>query len=313
MDDAIELLRNKQVIPVSVLEAWKSFEGLNIDGISNERLWLLANLVETLINILADTKASRMNIAIDIDLGRYALAIYDEDGRLVYCDFISDTFPERLLRDVGVDSDTIRALRDAWHVRRAESLSIKHSLLLQPLNPVDIESLKLVAKIIHEKFNNIVVVIGNPLDLPSDAYDKRRRQYRADIILQWLRSRKQGWSFVLGVTDADIFIPGFNFVFSAHNKPVHADIGLLSLARLRQRFYGLKEDHALFLERVKKQTLHIIGHFLGLPDCANRYCVMSYANSIVDVDTKTSDFCPLCQGRLVPGRIAFMSIRQGTR
>jgi archaemetzincin len=50
---------------------------------------------------------------------------------------------------------------------------------------------------------------------------------------------------------------------------------------------------------VEKETLHELGHILGLEHCPNPRCVMSFSNSIYDVDRKEARFCEMCKKKLV--------------
>ena len=51
----------------------------------------------------------------------------------------------------------------------------------------------------------------------------------------------------LGVVDLDLYTPGLNFVFGQARMGGLA--ALIALPRLRQSFYGLPEDEALFHQR----------------------------------------------------------------
>ena len=139
--------------------------------------------------------------------------------------------------------------------------------------------------------------------MPEKFLDSGRGQIRADLALNWLKSIKNSRGFLLGITDHDLYIPNYNFVFNVQDKYTFSKVSIFSLRRLRQSFYNLPENRQLFLERVRKQVYHIIGHFLGLSDCPNKFCVMSYSNSILELDAKSTEFCPRCEGLLKPGRL----------
>jgi archaemetzincin len=64
---------------------------------------------------------------------------------------------------------------------------------------------------------------------------------------------------------------------------------------LRQSFYGLSNDKNLFLERIKKEATHELGHLFYLGHCRNPNCVMYFSNSILDTDKKSKFFCEKCQ------------------
>ncbi len=53
-----------------------------------------------------------------------------------------------------------------------------------------------------------------------------------------------------------------------------------------------------FFERVKKELLHELGHTFGLGHCQDKGCIMSFSNSVLEVDLKGLGFCSKCEGVL---------------
>ena len=94
---------------------------------------------------------------------------------------------------------------------------------------------------------------------------------------------------LLAVTERDLFIPVLTFVFG--QAQLGGRVGVVSLARLRQEFYGLPPDREIFLERAYKEALHETGHLFGLVHCADRSCAMSLATNVRQIDRKTAAFC----------------------
>jgi archaemetzincin len=137
------------------------------------------------------------------------------------------------------------------------------------------------------------------LELPAAdfAYDAARRQYGSIPVLGTLVERCPADALkLLAITERDLFIPVLTFVYG------HAQLGgrvaAISLARLRQEFYGLPANQPVFLERALKEALHETGHTFGLVHCADRECAMSLATNIRQIDLKRAAFCASCAGHL---------------
>ncbi|HYA14270.1 MAG TPA: archaemetzincin family Zn-dependent metalloprotease [Syntrophales bacterium] len=138
--------------------------------------------------------------------------------------------------------------------------------------------------------------VGAVLPVPEHAFNTRRSQYSAQAILQQLLPHQA--ERVLGVVDLDLYVPELNFVFGLADQ--RGKRAVIALPRLRQRFYGARDDEALFLARAVKEAVHELGHTYGLDHCRDRRCVMTFSNSLADTDYKGQEFCPKCRKRLLP-------------
>jgi len=128
------------------------------------------------------------------------------------------------------------------------------------------------------------------------AYDALRAQYLSTAVLKRMRKMHaiESWR-LLGVTDADLYIPILTFVFGeAQLGPANATAAVVSMHRLHQEFYGLPPDPALLADRLLKEALHEIGHTLGLRHCADYRCVMSSSPAVENIDLKGAHFCDTC-------------------
>jgi archaemetzincin len=137
-------------------------------------------------------------------------------------------------------------------------------------------------------------IINESLPLPPNAFDKKRGQYRSNQILANVQANAQtsGFCRVLGVLDADVFVPDLNFVFGEATFPGNS--ALISLWRLKPEFHGEPANVKLLAERSLKEAVHEVGHTLGLKHCHRSSCVMHFSNSIFDTDKKQSLFCDEC-------------------
>jgi archaemetzincin len=129
------------------------------------------------------------------------------------------------------------------------------------------------------------------------AYDAGRRQYGSIAVLEMLvRLCPNDAGKLLAVTGRDLFVPVLTFVFG--QAQLGGRVGVVSLARLRQEFYGLEPNREVLVERAAKEALHETGHLFGLVHCADRNCAMSLATNVRQIDSKQAAFCAPCRARL---------------
>jgi archaemetzincin len=149
-----------------------------------------------------------------------------------------------------------------------------------------------------EKIFGCIVERHNAVYVPGDSFNPARGQYDSSRILNKLPSllEAEKRDIVLGIIDVDLYAEGLNFVFGEAEPGGH--FAVISLSRLRQSFYSLPENKAIFLERARKESVHELGHVLGLAHCSNSECVMHFSNSLSDTDRKRSSFCSECRARL---------------
>ncbi len=167
-----------------------------------------------------------------------------------------------------------------------------HLLICAHGGRIDLEVLKRTSALLNH-------LIGLPSRLSSlivpleSAYDEEKGQYNArDILKSTSGLVTPGCLRVIVLTEEDIYIPVFKYVFGAADLP--GSCAVVSLKRLRQEFYKNPPDLRLFYKRVDKTVLHELGHTFGLTHCRNRHCVMYSSTRIVDTDFKSSMFCHHC-------------------
>jgi archaemetzincin len=172
---------------------------------------------------------------------------------------------------------------------------MKGILIIPIVNP-DQDVIMSISDALSRTFH-LKVATGKEMNIPENSFNSRRRQYHATTILKEMLEEKQGeFDLMLGVTDADLYVPELNFVFG--EADVFSGATLISLARLRQEFYGLPADRRLFHERAAKEAIHEISHACGLEHCPDRKCIMYFSNSIRDTDRKGPGFCRACKDTL---------------
>ncbi len=141
------------------------------------------------------------------------------------------------------------------------------------------------------------VTTGESIPLPGAGYDARRQQYHGGSLIAVLRRLCcRAAERIVGLTEADCYAPGLNFIFG--QARMEGQETLVALPRLHPCFYGLPEEPALFHERVLKEVVHELGHTWGLSHCADPHCVMHFSNTLHDTDVKGADFCGRCLQKL---------------
>ena len=172
-------------------------------------------------------------------------------------------------------------------------------IILQPVSfHLGKDTISILEKVLSEEFNAYVSCASPIREIPLQLFDKQRNQWKSNEILQWLldkyRSNKATTTTkILAICDFDAYSNGLNFVFG--EAYIDGRISAIYLPRLRQEFYGLKEDQYLFYERIVKEAVHELGHAFGLSHCGNIRCVMHFSNSLSDTDIKETHFCNVCK------------------
>lgn len=135
-------------------------------------------------------------------------------------------------------------------------------------------------------FSDVILTIYKH-ELPPTAYNSYRNQYNGSRLLVWILSLKTDHnSYLIGLIDEDGYVEGLNFIFGIASRLYKA--ALVFTKRLRHR------DKGIYLERIKKEIVHELGHLFGLEHCKYEKCVMYFSNTLLDTDRKTWKFCDKC-------------------
>ena len=164
------------------------------------------------------------------------------------------------------------------------------SIALVPVGDVDREILTWLQEDLPGIFAAEVELCPSK-PLGKQHFVRDRGQYLADGLLGDFASMVQApGTILLGITEADLFSPGLNFVFGIANRGK----ALISVRQLRPEFYGQAPNQTVFRRRVLVEAVHELGHALGLPHCEYPGCVMYFSNWIGDTDRKGPGFCYRC-------------------
>jgi archaemetzincin len=168
-------------------------------------------------------------------------------------------------------------------------------ITLKPLGNVAGEIMEELRDRVGGIFHCPVEITAGFSDL-AQAYNSERKQYFSSKLLASLK-KSQSDERVVGIADIDLYVPRLNFVFG--EADIVSGTAIVSLCRLRQEYYGLVPDEALFLERATKEIVHELGHTFGLGHCPNNKCVMHFSNSLADTDLKGASFCSSCRPKII--------------
>ncbi len=139
------------------------------------------------------------------------------------------------------------------------------------------------------------ILTERPYPIPRLAFDINLGKYRVegfflkglDIKNEVERMHKISINKVLILTDVDLCDPphmdGFGYADMTH---LFAIVSVYRLQRGASKF--------LLKERLVKESLHELGHTYGLDHCSRMTCPMSVSMSVIEIDTKTKEFCPRC-------------------
>lgn len=168
-------------------------------------------------------------------------------------------------------------------------------LRIVPINSIDPEFLARLGLCLEERFLYSARV-ERPLAVAHSAVNSARRQmFLPTLTGKVLRQHPDGDGLLLAITDFDLYKTSHRYIFGDADE--QRRVAAVSLHRLRSEFYGEESDENLLFQRVLKESVHELGHALGLKHCYNARCAMYYSNSIFETDNKMSHFCELCDKR----------------
>jgi len=185
--------------------------------------------------------------------------------------------------------------------------SANKTILLQSIGPIDGNVLEYLKEGMEDIFplpDLTVRISKRILPCKKTEYNQTRAQYNGSKVIRRLlhQEYKKNVFRVLGIMDDDIYSGNLNYIFglattSKSTRDEGYGAALISLTRLREKFYGNAENQKLLQVRALKEAVHELGHTFGLSHCNNE-CVMRFSNHLGQTDDKPHDFCESCTVKL---------------
>jgi archaemetzincin len=172
-------------------------------------------------------------------------------------------------------------------------MNLVHLLPVGKLEPSLLEDLR---RAIPRCFGLGCEILPIELD-PIPGYNVERQQYHSSELLQRMQASAgpEHWRLV-GITAVDRYIPILKYVFG--EAQIGRPCAIVSFHRLRQEYYGLERDDALFKQRLLKKSVHELGHTFHLHHCQNYRCAMASAHAVGWIDLRESAFCESCRSQV---------------
>ena len=169
-----------------------------------------------------------------------------------------------------------------------------------PIGKIEQTLLSFLEQSVFQMFK-IQTRIRNCLFDLSPVYDPVRNQYNSTgLLLQLINDTRPETLKILGVTELDLYIPIFTFLFG--EAQLNGIGALVSTHRLHNQFYGIPEDEELLRIRLLKEGIHELGHTFGLIHCFTLRCVMKSSTYVEEIDQKPTHFCRICEQEVLHWR-----------
>lgn len=167
-------------------------------------------------------------------------------------------------------------------------------IYIQPLGYVDTMTVKIIKKEV-ESFYGFKCEIRKEIKLTDDILTTSKKRYEANKILSKYKSSEN----ILLITEKDI---------AYHNKKRNVkEWGIIGLGYRPGTVcvvstYRIKKNvsNGKFVERLRKVSLHEIGHNLGIDHCVkDPICLMNDANGTVkQIDKEKFYICNYCRSQI---------------
>jgi len=169
-----------------------------------------------------------------------------------------------------------------------------------PINTIDSTILARLGLCLEERFLFTCAVQRAYRLAPTTLNSVRKQLFLNTLVTKVVSAVPEADGLCLAVTEFDLYKTSHQFIFG--DAIEEHRVAAVSLHRLRADFYGEEADENLLFQRLLKESVHDIGHAVGLKHCFNARCAMYFSNSIYDTDNKMSHFCEFCERRIKANR-----------
>jgi archaemetzincin len=159
-------------------------------------------------------------------------------------------------------------------------------IIIQPLEKVEITKITNIYNTLSPVFDS--VVIRNSLNIPNRFFYHKRKRYRSESIIKWLRTMANNNETIIGVTKNDI----------STTKGKYADYGVLGLGFLTGKACVISEYRLKDKSTLPIIAIHETGHTYGLQHCKVSGCYMMDAEG-KDHTRRLKYFCTRCRKLLL--------------
>lgn len=167
-------------------------------------------------------------------------------------------------------------------------------IFIVPLGDFNIEYIEKTKIYLDEVYKEEVKIMDK-ITFPEECLNKKRNQYDAICVLEKIKDFKA--EKIIYICDKDLYEGNLNFIFGLA-QGIGGKRCIVSISRLKESFYGKKENKELTILRTAKEVVHELGHLKGFKHCPNKKCVMHFSNSLMDTDIKDYKLCDDCKKKI---------------
>lgn len=191
--------------------------------------------------------------------------------------------------------------------KQSKVITEETTVLIKQYNGFDASEVDSLSSILQKVYGVKTVIASNQELYPKAFINVKSPRYRADSIIKFQKvALNDSINYVLGLTTKDISTTKKDKNGNVLKpKYKYQDWGIMGLAYCPGNScivssFRLKTKNAtIYMDRLKKVTVHEFGHNLGLPHCPNKKCVMTDAvETVSTIDNANLELCKDCKLKL---------------